>query len=193
MERVTLAVMHPNTFLRSFWRLEIRPEVFVAMSFEDVYRSRFDSAIKPAIEAVDYGGQRLRAKRVDLSKTGDSILTDINDGIAHSVLVLADVSTVGHDSKTGVVYRNGNVMYEAGLALASRHSSEVLLIRDDKERFLFDVSTVPHMHLDFADSGAAAKALAQEHGTQSAHARSDSPRTPGPACDSSTCCRGPGP
>ena len=154
--------MHPNTFLRTFWRAELRPEVFVAMSFDPIYTDRYTSIIERAITAITYRGQKLSASRVDLSQSGDSILTDIIDGIAHSVMVLADVSTVGNDSKSGRPYRNGNVMYEVGLALASRHASEVLLIREDKAPFLFDVSTVPHMHIDFADATAARTALSQE-------------------------------
>jgi hypothetical protein len=101
----------------------------------------------------------LKAFKVDLSKTGDSILTDIVDGIAHSQLVLADISSVGKDSVTGNAYRNGNVMYEVGIALACRQPAEVLLIRDDNDRFLFDISTIPHMKLDFADKAAAIESL----------------------------------
>jgi hypothetical protein len=41
-------------------------------------------------------------------------------------------------------------MYEVGLALASRSPSSVLLVRDDTSRFLFDVSTIPHLSLNFA-------------------------------------------
>jgi hypothetical protein len=152
--------MHPNTFLRAFWRTEIRPEIFVAMSFSEHLAVRFTNIIEPAIGAINYHGQQLKANRVDLSKSGDSILTDIIDGIAHSVMVLADVSVVGNDSKTGQSYRNGNVMYEVGLALASRQSGELLIIRDDKAPFLFDVSTVPHMHVDFTDP--LAKAILSE-------------------------------
>jgi len=65
---------------------------------------------------------------------------------------LADVSTAGYDAKSGHVYRNGNVMYEVGVALACRHSSEVLLVRDDRYPFLFDVSTIPHETIDFSDA-----------------------------------------
>ena len=154
--------MHPNTFLRTFWRTHYRPEVFVAMSFAPEYEHRFIDIIEPSVRAVEFHGKALTAKRVDLSKSGDSILTDIIDGVAHSVMVLADVSIVGHDSKTSRSYRNGNVMYEVGLALSCRQSSEVLLIRDDKEPFLFDVSTVPHMHIDFADSREATRRLSEE-------------------------------
>ena len=108
--------------------------------------------IRPAIENIVVDNVQLIAYRVDNSKTGDSILTDIMDGVAHSRLVLADVSIMGKDPNTGYAYRNGNVMYEVGLALACRHPSEVLLIRhkrDEKEAFLFDVSTIPHATLDF--------------------------------------------
>src|SRR6185503_19128027 len=101
--------MHPNHFLRRFWRSAIRPQVFVAMSFDEAYQQRFQHIVAPAIEAVTYRGSKLSPLRVDLSKTGDSILTDIVDGIAHSSMVLADVSVVGRDSKTGQPYRNGNV------------------------------------------------------------------------------------
>jgi hypothetical protein len=72
------------------------------------------------------------------------------------------VSVVGYDAKSGFSYRNGNVMYEVGLALACRQSAEVLLLRDDRAPFLFDVSTVPHMHVDFSDAEAARTAVAQE-------------------------------
>jgi hypothetical protein len=154
--------MHPNIYLRTFWRGTFTNSVFVAMSFAEPYKRRFEDVIKPAIEGINYRGKTLKADRVDLSKTGDSILTDIVDGISHSLMVLADVSVVGYDSKTGYAYRNGNVMYELGLALACRQSSEVLLIRDDHERFLFDVSTVPHKHLDFADTDNACALLQEE-------------------------------
>jgi hypothetical protein len=154
--------MHPQAFLKTFWRLELRPQVFVAMSLAPQYQARFDTVIRPAIESMTIGGQKLTAYRVDLSKTGDSILTDIVDGIAHSQLVLADVSSVGKDSVTGVSYRNGNVMYEVGIALACRQPSEVLLVRDDEDKFLFDVSSIPHMKIDFTDSSAAVDRLREE-------------------------------
>ncbi|MHB8766298.1 MAG: hypothetical protein ACYDA8_18425 [Deferrisomatales bacterium] len=78
-------------------------------------------------------------------------MTEINDGIAHSRMVLADVSTMGKDSVTGHAYRNGNVMYEVGIALSCRQPHEVLLVRDDNDRFLFDVSTIPHKTIDFTN------------------------------------------
>ena len=154
--------MHPNAYLRTFWRTEFRPQVFVAMSFAEQFQERFVGVIEPAIQSVHFGGRQLKAVRVDLSQSGDSILTDIVDGVAHSALVLADVSVVGYDSKTGTPYRNGNVMYEVGIALAARQPAEVLLIRDDRFPFLFDVSTVPHMHLDFSDRDSARAQLTDQ-------------------------------
>lgn len=137
--------MHPNAFLKSLWRTEILDQVFVAMSFQKTFKKRFEKVIKPAIESEPFSGIELQAYRVDNSKTGDSILTDIVHGIAHSRLVLADVSVVDTGLDTKKPVRNGNVMYEVGVALACRNPSDVLLIRDDKERFLFDVSTIPHI------------------------------------------------
>lgn len=154
--------MHPNVYLRTFWRTQFKPEVFVAMSFAEPYRQRFADVIEPAIKAATHNGMPLGARRVDLSKSGDSILSDIVDGIAHSTMILADISVVGYDSKTGQSYRNGNVMYEVGLALACRQPSEVLLVRDDKADFLFDVSTVPHKHIDFSDAAKARAELTDE-------------------------------
>lgn len=154
--------MHPNPYLRTFWRANFRPEIFVAMSFSGTYEERFDKIIRPAIESIQHRSRQLKANRVDLSRSGDSILTEISDGIAHAEMVLADVSTLGYDAKTGNAYRNGNVMYEVGLALACRQPTEVLLIRDDHDKFLFDVSTIPHKQMNFADEASARTELANE-------------------------------
>lgn len=153
--------MHPQTYLKTFWRLELQPQVFVAMSFAPEYDTRFKQVIDPAIRSLVIAGRPLEPYRVDISKSGDSILTDISDGIAHSRLVLADISSVGKDSVTGQPYRNGNVMYEVGIALACRQPSEVLLVKDDHDKFLFDVSTVPHVTLDFTNTDKAVQTLTE--------------------------------
>jgi hypothetical protein len=132
------------------------------MSFREEFQSRFNEVIAPAIREHDVNGVTLQPYRVDLSKSGDSILTDIIDGIAHSQLIVADVSTIGRDSVTDQSYRNGNVMYEVGLALAIRQPEEVLLLRDDSDDFLFDVSTVPHMHVDYDDVDIARQRISTE-------------------------------
>jgi len=154
--------MYPQVFLKTFWRLELRPQIFVAMSFDDKYKPRFDEVIAPAIRSIKVDDVQLEPYRVDISKSGDSILTDIMDGIAHSQMILADVSSVGKDSVTGKSYRNANVMYEVGLALACRQSAEVLLIRDDRNKFLFDVSTIPHKTMDFTEQDSARTLLKSE-------------------------------
>jgi hypothetical protein len=154
--------MHPQLYLKTFWRLELKPTIFVAMSFADRYKARFEEVIEPAINSIEVNGKALKADRVDISKSGDSILTDIMDCIAHSQMVLADVSSIGKDSVTGEPFRNGNVMYEVGLALACRHSSEVLLVRDDDDKFLFDVSTIPHKRIDFTNKEKAVTELHAE-------------------------------
>lgn len=151
--------MHPNAFLKSLWRNRILDQVFVAMTFDKRFDERFEKVIKPAIEAEPFSRIALRAYRVDNSRTGDSILTDIIDGIAHSRLVLADVSVIDEGRFTQTPVRNGNVMYEVGVALACRNPSDVLLIRDDTKRFLFDVSTIPHLEIDFSDPSAAIESL----------------------------------
>lgn len=156
--------MHPSSFLRTYWRLELRPQVFVAMSFGAVYASRFSDIIRPAVRSLAPEGVQLEAYRVDNSKTGDSILTEILDGIAHSRLFMADVSSVGRDAVTGIPYRNANVLYEVGLALACRLPEEVLLVRDDQDKFLFDVSTVPHVNVNFADPSRATTVIAEALG-----------------------------
>jgi hypothetical protein len=143
--------MHPNLYLQTFWRMKLKPQVFVAMSFDTRYKARFENVIAPAIRDITFNGVALQPHRVDLSKSGDSILSEINDGIAHSRLVLADVSSVGKDSVTGYPYRNANVMYEVGLAMTCRQPHEVLLVRDDNDKFLFDVSTIPHKRIDFTN------------------------------------------
>jgi hypothetical protein len=33
--------MHPQLYLKTFWRLELKPTIFVAMSFADRYKARF--------------------------------------------------------------------------------------------------------------------------------------------------------
>jgi hypothetical protein len=149
--------MHPNTFLKTFWQCNIKPQIFVAMSFDEKFLRRYTNVIEPAIKQT-----QLKPHRVDLTKTGDSILTDIMDGIAHSRFILADVSTIGKDAETKEGYRNSNVLYEVGIALACRSPQDVLLIRDDDDKFLFDVSTIPHMTLDFMDEANAIRKLYDE-------------------------------
>jgi chromosome segregation and condensation protein ScpB len=119
------------------------------MSFDPRFAARFADVIQPAIEAEPIDGVHLLAQRVDISKTGDSILTEIVNGIAHARLVLADISVIDEGRYTQVPIRNANVMYEVGIALACRAPSDVLLVRDDNKALLFDLSTIPTIQIDF--------------------------------------------
>jgi len=141
--------MHPNTFIEQLWRGVEADEVFVAMSFAPRYESRYREVFRPAIEAVRYRGRPLSAKRVDESQTGDSILTEIVRGICEARLILADVSALSRGPEDSEPFRNGNVMYELGLAHAVKSPAKVVIVRDDSNRLLFDVSSIPHFVVDF--------------------------------------------
>ncbi len=104
--------------------------VFVAMSFDPLLERRWNEVIEPGV-----GDAGLHAYRVNASKISDSIITEIERGIATARLVLADISVVGST-------RNANVMYEVGLAHAVRQPQEVILFRSDTEKLLFDLSPV---------------------------------------------------
>lgn len=41
--------MHPNTFLETYWGMDLNPQIFVAMSFAPQYDDRFNKVIAPAI------------------------------------------------------------------------------------------------------------------------------------------------
>ena len=42
--------MYPREFFDTFWRGDLRNEVFVIMSFDDEFRPVWEHALKPAIE-----------------------------------------------------------------------------------------------------------------------------------------------
>jgi len=130
--------MYPRDFFDTYWRTDLRDEVFVAMPFHDEFAQVWEMAVRPAIE--DDSGTGLRARRVDASILAGSIITDILDGIAHSRLILADISVASEGRWKG--QRNGNVMYEVGLAHAVRQSTEILLIRSDDEAVNFDIAQI---------------------------------------------------
>lgn len=134
--------MYPRDFFDTYWRTDLRDEVFVAMPFHEEFKLVWTAAVRPAIE-VD-SGTGLQAHRVDASILSGSIVTDILDGIAHSRVVLADISVASEGRWRG--QRNGNVMYELGLAHAIRQSTEILLIRSDNEPVNFDIAQINIHH-----------------------------------------------
>jgi hypothetical protein len=132
--------MYPSHFFGLFPPFPREDNVFVAMSFASRFDQRWNEVIAPAIHRVLRNEVPLEPLRVDSRKVSDSILTEILDGISKSRLVLADITTVG--KLDGTPIRNGNVMYEVGIAHAVRLPEEVLLFRSDKDALLFDTSSV---------------------------------------------------
>ena len=130
--------MYPRDFLDSYWRPGVCDSVFIAMPFHSEFSPIWYDALRPAIE------QDLRpalvAKRVDASILSGSIIMEILDGIAHSRVVVADISIAQERRWKG--QRNGNVMYEVGIAHACRQSTEVLLLRSDCEDINFDLAGI---------------------------------------------------
>lgn len=155
--------MHPHVFLESHWRNDLRDSVFVAMDFRPDWLGRWTDVFQPAIESIQIGGRPLRAERVDTSKTGNSILTEIVDGVAHAQMVLADISVTARwaEGKRIRSSPNGNVMYEVGIAVACRQEGELLLVRDknDPEPALFDVGHLPIIGFDPNDTVGSAQII----------------------------------
>lgn len=103
--------MYPRQFIDSFWSPELRDTAFIAMSFADAFTPVYEQVIAPACEADN----SLTLLRLDLERGGDAIVTQMLDGIAHSRLVIAEITTLRPGDHTS---RNGNVMWEVGVAHA---------------------------------------------------------------------------
>ena len=110
------------------------------MSFDDRFQARWENVISPAIRNVEVNDTPLEPDRVDSRRIGDSILTEILGGVTNDRLIFADVTTL--TNVDGRPIRNGNVMYEIGLAHAVRLPEEVLIFRSDTDQLLFDVANV---------------------------------------------------
>lgn len=132
--------MYPNQYFSLFPPFPRENRVFVAMSFDEQFSARWEEVIVPAIRSTKYEGGPLEPHRVDAKRISDSILTEILGGISNDQLVLADVTAA--DEIDGKPVRNGNVMYEVGIAHAIRLPEEVLLFRSDTSHLLFDISNV---------------------------------------------------
>jgi|RhiMetdeSRZDD1v2_1073273.scaffolds.fasta_scaffold960869_1 hypothetical protein len=132
--------MFPRNYFGLFPPFPRNNKVFVAMSFDDRFLPRWENVILPAIRNVAVNDAPLEPDRVDARRIGDSILTEILGGVTNDRLILADVTTLGHVD--GRAIRNGNVMYEIGLAHSVRLPEEVLIFRSDSDHLLFDVANV---------------------------------------------------
>ena len=147
------ASMHPNAYLRTYWRSEFRPR--------DFCRHEFCGRLRVSVQGshrASYHCDHIPRETIACEPRGPFNALE-TQSFPTSLMVLPmprwSWRTCPPSATTrsrASVYRSGNVMYEVGVALACRQSSEVLLIRDDQERFLFDVSTIPHKHIDFSDA-----------------------------------------
>lgn len=147
--------MFPSHLFALFPPFPRTHQAFVAMSFDPAYDARWHSVIQPALRSIQVAGAPLEPFRVDLSRASDAILDEILRSIAECTIVFADVSASQELNSRAV--RNGNVMYEVGLAHASRLPEEVVLFRSDSYRLDFDVSGVRVHQYDPDGSPEAAK------------------------------------
>ena len=134
------APMYPAQLFNLFPPFPRDERVFVAMSFDTRFDARWRNVIAPAIRSLQINGRAMEPVRVDTRRVGDSILTEILTGISKNRLVFADITTLG--LLDGQPVRNANVLYEIGLAHAVRLPEEVIIFRSDRDRLLFDVSTI---------------------------------------------------
>ncbi|MGD9127196.1 MAG: hypothetical protein PVH19_07430, partial [Planctomycetia bacterium] len=141
--------MHPNTFYASLFEHDKRDEVFVIMSFASEFNARWENVIRPAIET----DLQFTANRVDYNESGESVVHDILDGIAHARIVLADITSVDMFDMNGQKWpqRNGNVMWEVGIAHTMRLPDEVIMVRSDCEESIFDLTQFRAFEYDPSD------------------------------------------
>ena len=132
--------MYPNSYITLFPPFPRSNKIFVAMSFSENFKSRWENVIAPAIQRIEINNIALQPHRVDMRHISDSILMEILEGITNDLLVLVDLSTIGYLDKKPI--RNGNVMYELGLAQSMRLPEEVILFRSDSDDLLFDLTNV---------------------------------------------------
>jgi hypothetical protein len=132
--------MYPSTFFGLFPPFPLEDKVFVAMSFEDRFQGRWKHVIEPAISSIQRNGVALKAVRVDARRMSDSIVTEILQGISQHRIVFADVTTVAYIEDQPI--RNANVMYEVGIAHATRLPEEVVLFRSDSDNIIFDIANI---------------------------------------------------
>ncbi len=132
--------MYPLNLFSLFPPFPRNNKVFVAMSFDRRFDERWKSVIIPAVKRITVDGSNLEPYRVDASKVSDSILTEILTGISNCRLFFADITTIGKFEEKPI--RNGNVMYELGLAQAVRLPEEVVLFKSDRDELLFDVASI---------------------------------------------------
>jgi hypothetical protein len=132
--------MYPATFFGLFPVFPRNHRAFVAMSFDHRFDARWSNVLRPGLESVGEKSQPLEPHRIDLTMSGDSVLTGILDEIGRCRVVIADISSLG--VLDGRPVRNENVFYEVALAHAVRLPEEVVMFRSDTHGLAFDISNV---------------------------------------------------
>lgn len=124
--------MYPKIYVELFRSFDRTTEVFVAMPFSKEFEPRWKTIFKPAILSCNLKPYRVKERLV-----GDSIPIDILDGLNRAKFLLFDIS----NEKTA--RPNSNVMYELGIAHASRLPEEVIIVRDKQsENIPFDIKHI---------------------------------------------------
>jgi len=124
--------MYPKIYIDLFRSFDRMPEVFVAMPFSSQFESRWKEIFVPAIDSCD-----LKPCRTKELLVSNSIPVDILDGIGRAKFLLFDISNEEKDRP------NSNVMYELGIAHATRLPEEVIIVRDEEsESSPFDIQHI---------------------------------------------------
>jgi hypothetical protein len=146
--------MYPKTFLDNFWRGDLRREVFVIMPFHESLTPVWEKAIRPAIEELkDEDGSGFRPHCVRENTPSGDVIREIIDGITNSTLVFADISLLPGEPLTA--HRNGNVMYELGIANAFREEVDIIVVKSDRKSAEFDIAPNRYHEYSFDDLAAA--------------------------------------
>ncbi len=104
-------------------------QAFVAMWFDEAWRTYYDLGIKPAIEEAGY-----RPIRIDLEEYNDQVMDRVIAEIRRSRFLVADLRA----------HRNG-VYFEAGFGFGLGIPTIFTVADIDKDAAHFDVSGYPHI------------------------------------------------
>src|SRR5258708_676371 len=110
-------------YFENFWDVEQKNVIFVLMPFHKKLKPKFQ-AIKKIAKNVGLED----AERIDEDLKVDLIPDKILDRIANSKFLIFDLSDDPKHQPAKQI--NGNVLYELGIAIAIRESSDMLIIRD---------------------------------------------------------------
>jgi len=128
--------MYGKFFFERFWEGEQRNILFVLMPFHNSLDSKFELIRKVVKEAGFDDAERLKEQHIS-----DQIMTQVLNGIANSKMLLFDLSNDPKNPCKCAQAPNGNVIYELGLANATREPEDIILIREKADsEMLFDIS-----------------------------------------------------